>query len=82
MEPERKSIDAAKAWLQAQGGRGDLNEATVRPRISAISQLATMIADDEEKTVQWMLEKGVVLILITRSNSRRLRVSSSSRASS
>ena len=56
MEPERKSIDAAKAWLQAQGDRGDLSETTVRPRISAISQLATMIADDEEKTAQWMLE--------------------------
>jgi predicted transcriptional regulator len=56
LEPERKSIDEAKAWLQAQRDRGDLNDTTGRLRITAISQLATMIADGEEKTVQWMLE--------------------------
>jgi len=56
LEPTHKSIDDAKAWLQVQRDRGDLNGTTGRLRITAIDQLATMIADGEERTVQWMLE--------------------------
>lgn len=49
-------LELVKGWLDAMQERGIFNSNTARLRTTAIEQFSTILADDEPKTVSYMLD--------------------------
>jgi len=55
MEEKVPSLEEAKVWLEVMGDRGIINSNSARLRSTAIDALATILGDDEPRTVEYML---------------------------
>jgi hypothetical protein len=50
-------LEKVKPWLEAMAERGTIQGTTARLRATALDQLTSILAEDEPRVVEWVLEK-------------------------
>lgn len=54
-DPAEPTLDDLCGWLESKGQRGEIKPDQARQRITAVRQLATPLAADEPRSLEWFL---------------------------